>query len=378
MIKKKVCAVAILLAVIFALTGTPGAFALDVTGTAPQVGGSTGFESALQTALNDAWDNLIDSLGNNEVLKNLKSKPEDLIKGFGTSSIYASQGATQRGYGQPKYFTFTVGSMVGIKTGTGVGGLGDYFNNISGELEKGDIDLGLNVQAISGQFNLNMSSWLVKKLDLGVRFGYFKLEEGLLNNVLPGFAFDTFSIGLVANYQLFQEQTLVPVVLKWRGLSLGTGLIYQKTNMGFGMDLGLNDTVDLGHGASLKFDPKLTFNMETDTVTIPIEATTAIQLLSFLNITLGAGADLGFGTNKLNLGVTSDADLENLPSGVTQTKAGNLKISSGGEMPPQVFNFKLMTGVGFKFGPVILDVPLTWYPGKDTGLSLGVTMGFTL
>jgi hypothetical protein len=123
--------------------------------------------------------------------------------------------------------------------------------------------------------------------------------------------------------------------------------------------------------------------MTINTVTIPLEATTAVQLFSFLNITLGVGADLAFGKNDMSLGVSGDVHLDNsgLPSGagtITQTPGtGNLSVDAGGTMPPSFFHPKIMTGIGFKIGPVILDIPVTYYFLGGTGLNLGVTLGFT-
>jgi hypothetical protein len=34
-----------------------------------------------------------------------------------------------------------------------------------------------------------------------------------------------------------------------------------------------------------------------------------------------------------------------------------------------------MMGMGFKFGPVILDIPFTYFFLTGQGLSLGITMG---
>ncbi|GHV60553.1 hypothetical protein AGMMS49587_02220 [Spirochaetia bacterium] len=380
--KKNIRAAAVLFAVVFALAGVPGVFSLTVSGDAPETN-----IPVLNTALGTAWTQLITDLNNNDLLKNLRSEPENLIKSFGTASIFASQGATQRGYGEPKRFTFTVGPMVGIKTGQS---LGDVLGNLHGFADSigrdiknnGDAALGLNLQALSGQFSLNTSKFLLKGLDLGVRFGYFNLSK----DKAPGFAFKTASFGLVANYQLFKEKNLVPVVLKWRGLSLGTGVIYTKSKIAYSIAFGeagdFNQPLSYltsGDLGTLKLNPKLVFDMETNTVTVPLEATTAIQLFSFLNITLGVGADLGFGKNKMTLGVTSDVNID--PAGAAigfqQTNPGSLSVTGGGKGAPQAFNFKVMTGVGFKFGPVILDMPFTWYPGDGLGASVGLTLGFT-
>ncbi|GHU80374.1 hypothetical protein FACS189468_0030 [Spirochaetia bacterium] len=350
MMRKQVRFGAAILALVFVLVGVSGAFALDVTVDIPT---NPTAASLLQGALNTEFNDI-------------DANPSDLIKAFATSSVYASQGAAQRGYGEPKLFAVTLGSMVGLKVGAKPSGIGDYFANIADTIKNdGDVTLGVNVQAISGQFMLNTSRWLLNGLDLGVRFGAFGLHS------IENFGFTTLSFGVVGNYQLIKEKNLVPILVKWRGVSLGSGVIYQNTKMNYAMDL---DTVNATDGSliDVSIDPKLEFDMKINTVTIPLEATTAVQLFSFLNVTLGLGADLAFGNNKLNLGVSGDITDTTLgPIG------GTVSVNGGGKEAPQFFNFKLMTGVGFKIGPVILDVPIVWYPGKDTGVGVGVTLGAT-
>jgi hypothetical protein len=359
--------------ILLILVGMSGTFALEVTGNAPTTGNGA-VDSVIGTAFSAALLELKDQV------KDIDAKPEKLMRGFADASVFASQGATQRGYGEPKLFTFTAGAMVGAKIGANLNGIADSIENSADDLKKdGDISLGLNIQAISGQFNLNTSTFLLAGLDLGVRGGYFKLNDTDIQD-MGTIGLETFSVGIVANYQLIKEKTIVPVVLKWRGLSLGTGVIYQNTKLNYGMKLD-SITQDIGIGGAsgtIKIDPKLAFDMTIKTFTVPLEATTAVQLLSFLNITLGAGADFAFGKNDIKLGIDSDINMKNLPGGVTQTKAGKLKVSGGGDMAPTLFNFKVMTGIGFKFGPVIIDVPVTLYPIGGTGASVGVTLGFTL
>jgi hypothetical protein len=357
--------------VLFALLGS-GAFGdekMKVTGNAPTLD-----DTSLQDALDDAFDTALGTI--TDYVGHINAAPEKLIGGFATSSVYASQGAAQRGYGQPKLLTFTMGPMVGLQIGASLGDLAGSFENIRDDLkENGDITFGLNVQGISGQFNLN-TPFLLDGLDLGLRFGFFNLPDTLVKGYT--FGFKTFSVGVVGNYQLLKEKTIVPVLVKWRGLSLGTGLIFQNTAINFGVDVPGDFDVDFT-GGTLKLDPKLAFNMKTNTFTIPLEAATAVQLFSFLNITLGAGADLAFGGNELSLGINSDIDVvDGSGDALPQSAPGSFEVSGGGKAAPAFFNFKIMTGIGFKIGPVILDVPVTLYPGKETGASIGVTLGFTL
>ena len=55
----------------------------------------------------------------NNALGKIDAKPEDLIKAFATASVYASHGATQRGYGEPKLFAFTIGPIGTIEDDPG-------------------------------------------------------------------------------------------------------------------------------------------------------------------------------------------------------------------------------------------------------------------
>jgi hypothetical protein len=96
----------------------------------------------------------------------------------------------------------------------------------------------------------------------------------------------------------------------------------------------------------------------------------------FLNIPLGVGVDFAFGKSDMKLGVSGDANVTGLPATVTQTSKGNVTATVGGDMSPSFANFKVMTGLGFSFGPVIIDIPISFYIGS--GYSLGLTVGVAL
>ncbi|GHV42783.1 hypothetical protein AGMMS49546_22590 [Spirochaetia bacterium] len=358
---------AMALAAVFFVFGASGAFALDVGGTAPKTGDST-LNGIIDTAWTEAMGQIRKEVGG------INGSPENFIRSWGDASIFSSHGATQRGYGVGKHFTFTIGPMVGFRLGSGIDGVEDYIRNVDKKLNKeGDITLGANVQAITGQVNVNMSRWLLDGLDLGLKFGMFKLN-------IENIEFNNWSIGLLGNYQIIKEKNLAPHLFKWRGLKLGTGVIYQDTRMGFSMKLNPITQPLSVYGVSvgnMKIDPKVAFNMTTQTVTIPLEATTAVHLLSFLNLTLGLGADIGFGKNDMKLGVEGDVRLDTT---YVETTPGSLTVSAGGAFYPTAFNPKIMTGIGLNIGPVIFDVPVTLYfPGfKDgIGVNAGVTFGLS-
>jgi hypothetical protein len=267
----------------------------------------------------------------------------------------------------------------------GVQGIDGIATSVDDLQKNGDVSLGIDAQLLNFQLNFNTTELLsyfgagplLDGLDLGLRFGTYKLNEIDLSG-MGSLGFETFQIGVVANYQLVKEVKVLPFLLTWRGVSVGSGVIFQNSKLTFGMKTG-TITQDLsgdGAGLNLSIDPKLVFSMDNFTTTIPLEATTAVQLFGFLNIPLGIGADLAFGKNDVSFGLDTAVAVNG--AAAAGSTPGHISVSGGGDMAPHFFNFKVMTGVGFKFGPVIIDVPVTLYLGEALGANVGVTFGFTL
>jgi len=366
--------------VVLVLAGTISAYALDIKGTAPTFKGSDpnyqqladALNNQLKSAFNDALNDLRDQTAG------IDKKPEDFIQAWGNSAVFASQGASQRGYGGYKLFAVTAGPMIGLQLPGSPFSIMDELDSLSDKLkDDGDIKLGINPQLLNVRVGMNMSQFLLKNLYLGVQVGYMSLD-----NLMDGFSFSNFSLGVTANYQLLPPLSLAGLVL-WRGVNVGSGLIYQGTTIG--LTVGL-DSINQDIGAvsapgmsninnlKLKLDPELALNMDISTVTIPLEATTAIRLLYFLNLSLGVGVDLGLGTSAMKVGMNGDINVDgNLPSQIQRADSEKISVDAGGDMSPSVFNLKFMTGIGFNFGPVVLDIPVIFY--LDSGYSVGLTLG---
>jgi hypothetical protein len=96
-----------------------------------------------------------------------------------------------------------------------------------------------------------------------------------------------------------------------------------------------------------------------------------------LNLAVGAGVDFGFGKSDMKIGMSGDLNvtgIETISDYIRVDSPGKLSASAGGNMSPGLFNPKLMAGLGFNMGPVIIDIPVTWYFMND-GYSLGITLG---
>ena len=122
---------------------------------------------------------------------------------------------------------------------------------------------------------------------------------------------------------------------------------------------------------SLVLKPTAALNMKINTVTIPVEVSTAIKLL-FLNIPFGLGFDIGFGKSDLSIGMNSKVNIESDSNLIYQKNPGSVSVALTNDNPPTAFNFKIMTGLGFTFGDkFMIDIPLIFY------ITDGYTLGFT-
>lgn len=364
-----------------AVFGTMSAFALDVEGDAPTFTGD-GIYGLIAEQVNiqvgNAFNNAMDEL--RDMVGGIDPKPNKFIRAWGNSAVYASHGATQRAYGGYDLFAVSIGPMIGLQIPSSPFAIMDDLDGIDKKLnEDHDISLGLNPQVISAQIGINTSKFLLENLYLGLRIGYMRLGD----NILEGFSFSNLTMGLLANYQILPSMKLAGGLVQWRGVNLGSGFIYQGTTIGFNFKM---DTISQPIGTvvipnygifnpELSLDPELALDMKIGTFTIPLEATTSVKLLYFLNFAFGLGADIGFGKSDLRIGIGSPINVNGLENvSEVQQEPGNVSVNAGGNIAPSIFNLKIMTGIGFSMGPVILDIPLTWYV-MNKGFNVGVTLG---
>jgi hypothetical protein len=115
--------------------------------------------------LQDAVNSAIASVFNNAIVADIKkeigeiNRPTKLIGAFANSSVFASHGATQRGFGGYRRFAVTVGPTIGFQLPSDPFSLVDQMDNMEEKLKKdGDIRLGMNTQVFNAQFGMNRLS----------------------------------------------------------------------------------------------------------------------------------------------------------------------------------------------------------------------------
>jgi hypothetical protein len=367
-------------------------FAIDLNPTLPHFTGSNPYIDA--ALLNDEvnkyfmeYKDLIET--------KLAFIPDDfhnLARAFANTSVFSSDGASQRGYEGFKLFTLTTGFMSALQVPrefTLIDEIKDAINSGDGEAgfelikDNMDIGLGFDAQIFNAQLGINTSKFLLKGLYLGFKFSMFD-SNWMKAATLPDFYFKTMSAGVTASYQLISQKRLPLGLLVWRGLNLGAGFVWQNTSFGLSKSIIPDELLDFSivldtlGTVSMRFDDIFHLGINTNTFIIPVEAMTSMRLLWFLNVALGAGVDIAFGGSSIKAhGSMNVIEKPNLPEGIEMDITPSLSYSLGGISAPGIFNLKVMGAVGFNFGPVLIDIPVTYYI-KDNGYSFGLTLGFTL
>jgi len=361
----------LLIGLILAMTAT-GAFAVDVTATLPSVTylgtpvDLSAFAGDLNTLITDAETSLakFDSMN-------------DLATGFSNANSYAADAATTRGLMGYKFLTIAVGTMVGFQMpNSGFDAVADSLSAIE---QDGDTYFGAGFQALTVSVGLN-ASFLVEGLYLTGKIGKFSVET-------DDISYDSFVFGLLANYQLVDPLSIG--IIKWRGVQVGSGLVYYNTtaNMIANVDpvpTQIDIDGNLVDDATLYLDPTIGIEIISKGFKIPVDLITGIRLLWIANLSFGLGVDINFGgSSEIALsadGTTYIDDIDPSIAGDVSSSPGSVTVDGGTDGDgAEMFRLRATAGIGFGVGPIKIDVPFTYYfDGKGPGANIGITGAITL
>lgn len=308
-------------------------------------------------------------LEGNDVLGKYSDLP-DLTRGFGNANTYASNGVTMRGYQGYDLISIAVGTMVTIQAPNA-----DpmFFMELQDQLDNGDVYAGLGVNPIVGQVGLNMG-FIIPDLYISFRFGKldYKIDAGDYK-----LDYDTNLFGILLNYQIFAEKSILARLLVWRGLSLESGFIYSTNNVVYYKKIDQMDVYydQSGPGEILaNVDPSLDLELNIKSYIVPVEVYSSIRIFYFANIGAGVGFDYVVGnTTDLTLHSGGDTVIVSSPGNALDGDTGTIDVDAGTKGEADKFRWKFMANVGFGFGPVIIDIPLTFY--LDNGYAVGLSAG---
>ena len=358
-------------------------FAATITGDCPILT-IPAYSITLGVIGDDLYDQFMIALNDANAELAKYDDQDKLATGFANANMYSTNAATQQGYPNYSLFAITTGVMVGAQAPTTNV---DYYTNgkIEDDIEnKGDLYAGV---AGSAAVNVGINAgMIIPGLYINVKFGKFDSTWVYDDD---DFSFDTMIIGGGITYSLFDEAGIG--VLRWRGLTIGTGLVYQTTDVSYQVDLDSETnpfTVDPDGGGLLNnvsgivvVDPSFDITLDMYTLSVPFEINTAFQFLWLFNINLGVGIDLVSGNADLELQSVSDATVKNiayngipLPEDEYIVTPGKVTIDGKTlDKKPSWARARIMTGIGFNFGAVKIDVPIIYY--LKSGAAVGVTAG---
>ena len=302
---------------------------------------------------------------------------DSLALGFANAGATSTHTGTQRNYNDYKIFALTFGSGFAFSApSSDPAVIGEAISDIETE---GDIYFGAAAQPITATLGINLDHF-VENLYGAVKFGYSDLSAGSLSD---DFSFQSLSLGAFANYQFLEGRQLPLGFIRWRGLSFGSGILYQRNESLFNIEFPVDPvtTGDFSDGfntysADLVINPTLTLGASSNSWTIPLEATTGVRLLWLFDLNIGAGVDVAFG--KSNVDVILNSPITATEStGQLEFIDGSADIDLGTKGDgPQLIRPRLTAGFGLNLGPVKLDVPLMYYFDKEgNSAMLGINVG---
>ena len=348
--------------------------AATIIGTAPGVStGNALLDATLSAVIADAFNTAI--LDANNTLSKYHDQ-QQLARGFGNANVYSSQVASFQGFQNYDHFAVAAGGMVGVHMPSSDP---NYYENLDDELEKtGDIFAGVGASASFLNVGINAKS-IRPGLYLNFKFGSASVEP------VDEVKFSNTIVGVGANYTLAKPMT-GSFLFKWRGLSLGTGLIYHNSDVTYAVDIDkITEEFVVNYGGykvsgDVVIDPSVNLELKVKTLTVPVDIMTSVRLLWLFNVTLGAGMDFNFGNTDLilisNGSVTIDIQQTPIELDIKTTPGTAVVDGFTLDVSPSFARFRLNTGVGFNFGPLKIDIPVSYYP--RTGIAAGVTLGVVL
>jgi hypothetical protein len=330
-------------------------------------GGATGNASAVQ-----ALDELVAEL-ESSINENLSDIPSTstFISGAPDAAILAGSGLSAS-Y-NTNFKLFMAGFQLGAAFDPGTAKLFDLF---SGEgldkIEGAGVDagfivgmpLGLFTKANIGPIKLENTKVFAHLLSLPKRSYFGPLAAGIT------------SVGVGAMYKLLPEVGAGMGLVRWGGLDLTSGLRYASIKIEFQQELDpIEMEQDLGGTfgqATATYEGTVTAGAHVTALTLPMEASSSVRLLYFLDLFAGLGVDLSLGSGKVIAEVDGPINIEGSADLGTVVADGTLDLGSNSK--PNPINLRYFAGLGFDMFAVNLSAKYSqMITSGAKGISVGVT-----
>lgn len=305
---------------------------------------------------------------------------DQLGKGFANANSAAFDNASLLSFQTYDLFALMGGFNLGLALpSTDPNKIASSFGDI---LDKGDVYLGLGTGGAAAQLGVNIGLF-VPNLYLSGKFGF--IPKTSFTSSTADVSFQQGMFGLGANYTLFPQIDLLFGFIKWRGLSVGSGLVYNGNSTDVTLKIadyskpsGSFDPDGGGFIPSQSLTADLTnirakLTVENSSVVIPIEIMTSLQALWFLNVGLGAGVDLTFASSNIKLAGSADMNVSGI-DGATFIPGSAKITATDTKGVGDFFVPRLAASVGLNLAIFKLEVPVSYYP-LQKAMAVGISGG---
>jgi hypothetical protein len=308
-----------------------------------------------------AYNDFLNAL-ETEVNSNLPSvETGQYTKGIANATAMASTG-TSAVYGSSfSYGLFGINGGIGLDLGEG-NSLSDFdTKKVAGFGAQAAVVLGFNPGAVT-----TANWWVVDPARLRLYLSFLKMDR-----TFDGAEVSFSSLGFVGQYRLIPEKSLGLNTVKWNGVDISTGFRMAKMKLEFTQNLEVVFEQDVGGTPeTATVNGPITIGGDVNVFSIPVEASTSVRLLYFLNLIGGLGADINLGSSKSIAAYNANIAL---PQSATAT--GDLDL--GGNAKPSPVNMRAFAGVGFEFAIGTLNLIASKSLNTGTwGLGAGLNFFF--
>ncbi|MCW5806910.1 MAG: hypothetical protein KIT31_31415 [Deltaproteobacteria bacterium] len=226
------------------------------------------------------------------------------------------------------YASAPTGFLVGIAANVAAAGNGD----LRGE-ERPTAGLAANLAIMAG---LNLKPWGLPKWTVFGNGFYRGGAAARLDGTIT-------SAGAHVMYRIAEPTSTEGATgsaVRWLGLSLTTGIEYTRWQLGLGGD-SIDTNLDVGEGSAattLALAASGRFDLRSNAVTIPIEATTGLRIAVLASVYVGAGIDLTRGNS------TVEANLNGTLLTSDNRDVGTVAITGNGDNTGSPGSARLIAG----------------------------------
>ncbi|MEL6545578.1 MAG: hypothetical protein AAFQ82_13185 [Myxococcota bacterium] len=317
---------------------TPGA---DAQAAADFIGsGLDEFESLLEAEASDALGVL---------------NSEQYLQPFADAQAFSSNGLTVD-YAS-EFGTFLVG--FGVSSSFGV----------SGDINPDNVDRAVDGVAPGASVLLGLDIGDLRIFGSGFRRsgGFGDVDE---------FDLTVDNLALHGQYRLFgdDETTASDYIWYWRGIDLTAGVRRSRTSLTLSEELPSSLPLS-SDGGELEVDLASTgsLELEASSVTIPLEVTTAITLLSVATVYGGVGIDIQTGDATLRAELAGDLTADN-PEGGNAFDVGTLSVRADESANASPGRLRTMVGVQANLWVFKAFVQLNSMPGVAASVAGGLRL----